>query len=64
MQAQGLCSRITGYSMLHAVLISFYDQRIQSGFLKYGIYENLIHAGFKGSLPLCSAQMGICGKMG
>jgi len=42
--------------MLYAVLISFYDQRIQPEFLKYGIYESLIHASFKGPLYLCLAQ--------
>lgn len=59
-----LCSRITGYCMLYAALISFYDQRTQPEFLKYGIYESLIHAGFKGPLSLCPAQMGRFGEMG
>lgn len=57
-----LCSRITGYWMLYAALISFYDQRTQPEFLKYGIYESLIHAGFKGPLSLCPAQMGRWGE--
>lgn len=51
-----LCSGITGYWMLYAVLISFYDQRIQPEFLKCGIYESLIHASFKGPLYLCLAK--------
>lgn len=57
-----LCSRITGYWMLYAALISFYDQRIQPEFLKCGIYESLIHTGFKGPLSLCPAQMGRWGE--
>lgn len=44
--------------MLYAASTSFYDQRIQPEFLKYGIYESLIHAGFKGPLSLCPAQNG------
>lgn len=42
--------------MLYAALISFHDQRIQPEFLQYGIYERLIHAGFKGALYLCLAK--------
>lgn len=43
--------------MLYAVLISFYDQRTQPEFLKYGIYERLIHVSFKGPLYLCLAKL-------
>lgn len=59
-----LCSRITGHCMLYAALIAFYDQRTRPEFLKYGIYESLIHAGFKGPLSVCPAQMGRSGEMG
>lgn len=52
-----LCSGITGYWMLYAVLISFYDQRTQPEFLKYGMYERLIHVSFKGPLYLCLAKL-------